>query len=350
MSDTDKFTTMVENSRATAKLGLVAFDSLGDGLLYLMIAENLRLNGYDVTSYGNIAYQMRHWLPDMKIKPYPDPQQFEAELEQYDLVIVSPPQFFRNRMDEQLTRKAREKWLLICQKCPPTWSFDHTERLSRTLDRETFAQIEGLANCSGSIRYRQFTDESAVEMTLQYMLEKMHLPHVRKNVPLSPPRDLVHRRCPRRIIISPDSAGPENKNWTSRSFIRLAHELQARGYSPEIVVAPKHHASWVDMKGNAFPTPCFQDIDHLSSHLYESGAVIANDSGNGHLASFLGVPVVTIYRKRNPLFHWRPDWGPGIVVCPRLTIPWVNGAIWKPFVPMSQVIAAVEDLCSEVPS
>jgi len=341
---------MVKNSPAKAKLALVAFDSLGDGLIYLMMAENLRVNGYDVTSYGNIAYQMRPWLPNLKIKPYPDPQRFEEELEPYDLVIVSPPQFFRDGMDDQLTRRAREKWLLICQKCPPTWSFDHTERLRSRLDRETFAQLEGLANCSGSIRYKQFTDESAVEMTLQYMQEKMHLPQVSKNISLSPPRDLLHRRFRKRIIISPDSAGPEKKDWKPGSFIRLAHELQARGYAPEIVVAPKHHAAWVHMKGNSFPTPCFSDIDQLSSHIYESGAVIANDSGNGHLASFLSVPVVTIYRKRNPLFHWRPDWGPGIVVCPRLTIPWVNGAIWKPFVRMSQVISAMENLSSEAPS
>ena len=81
---------------------------------------------------------------------------------------------------------------------------------------------------------------------------------------------------------------------------------------------------------------------------YESGAVIANDSGNGHLASFLGVPVVTIYRKRNPKFHWRPDWASATVVCPRLTLPGFRGDIWKPFVGVSDVIAAqmcIRDSC-----
>jgi len=181
-------------------------------------------------------------------------------------------------------------------------------------------------------------------MTLRYMKENMHLQNVTKEIPFTPPHGLLHRRFRKRIVVSPDSAGPEKKNWTPSSFIRLGHELKARGYIPKIVVSPKNHLAWVRMKGNVFETPCFQDVDQLSSYLYESGAVIANDSGNGHLASFLKVPVITIYRKKNPLFHWRPDWGPGIVVCPRLTIPWLNAPIWKPFVRISEIISSLEKL------
>ena len=41
------------------RIALVAFSSLGDGLIYLMMAENLRLNGFAVTYFGNIGYQLR---------------------------------------------------------------------------------------------------------------------------------------------------------------------------------------------------------------------------------------------------------------------------------------------------
>jgi hypothetical protein len=40
-----------------ARIALVFFDSLGDGLIYLMIANNLQNNDFNVTCYGNVAYQ-----------------------------------------------------------------------------------------------------------------------------------------------------------------------------------------------------------------------------------------------------------------------------------------------------
>jgi ADP-heptose:LPS heptosyltransferase len=116
--------------------------------------------------------------------------------------------------------------------------------------------------------------------------------------------------------------------------------LKALGYAPEIVVAPENHAVWEKRAGGAFATPRFDNIGELAAYLYESSVVVANDSGNGHLASFLGIPVVTVYRKKNPLFHWRPDWKPGIVVCPSL--PWQK--MWKYLVRPSQVVAAIERL------
>jgi hypothetical protein len=327
-----------------AKIALVAFSSLGDGLIYLMMAENLRNNGYDVTTFGKIAYQIRHWLPQLAIQPYPAPEEFDAALAGYDLVIMSPPQFIRDRMDEARTDEMRRKWLLICQKCPSSWHFDHTERIRDKRDAETFEALRGLLDCSGSIRFREFTDESVVAITLEYMRHKMHLRDVDKQVALTPPAGLQHRRHRQRIVVSPDSAWAEKKNWPPRDFLRLCHTLKERGYDPKIVVAPANHERWAKRAGTVFETPQFHDIGQLSAYLYESGAVIANDSGNGHLASFLGVPVVTLYRKQNPNFHWRPDWGPGKVVCPRLTLPWIKGRIWKPFISPADIIAALETL------
>ena len=326
-----------------AKLALVSFDSLGDGLIYLMIANNLQRNGFDVTCYGNVAHQMRHWLPSLKIRPYPHPEQMETELSTYDLALVSPPSFVRDQMDEATTARLREKWLLICQKTPQSWVFDHTERI-RTTHPGKFGQLQKLLNCSGSIRFKNFAQESVVEMTLQYMQEKMHLDALTKEPSITPPAGLQLRRHRQRIIVSPDSAGPEKKNWRPSSFLKLCHRLRQKDYSPEIVVAPKNHALWEKMSGNEFHTPRFDDIGELCAYFYESGALVANDSGNGHLASFLGIPVVTLYRKRNPLFHWRPDWKSGIVICPKLPIPLFSNSLWKYFISVPQIIAAVDQL------
>ena len=323
-----------------ARIALVAFSSLGDGLIYLMMAENLRLNGFAVTYFGDIAYQMRTWIPQFEIRPYPAPQEFDATLADFDLVLMSPPQFLRDSMDHVMTDAMRRKWLLICQKTPDEWRFSLTESKRTQLPPEVFAALQGLLDCGGSLRDRPYSTESVVDITLEYMRKRMGLAHLERNVALTPPPGLQLRRHRRRVIVSPDSAWPEKKDWPPRAFLKLCRTLRAQGDDPKIVVAPRNHARWLRMSGNTFETPVFHDIGELAAYIYESGVVIANDSGNGHLASFLGVPVVTIYRKKNPDFHWRPDWAPARVVCPRFTLPGFNGEIWKPFVTVGDVVAA----------
>ena len=325
------------------RIALISFDSLGDGLIYLMMADNLRRNGFAVTCYGNMAYQMREWLPSLEIRPYPAAEQMESELDAYALAIVSPPSFLRQQMDEATTARLREKCLLICQTTPDSWYFDHREKLRTSLPA-LYERLQGLGNCSGPIRFRKFTTESVVEMTLAFMREKMQLTRLTKTPPIVAPPQLRHRRYPRRVIVSPDSAGPEKKNWHPDAFLKLCHQLQRQGDTPEIVVAPKNHDAWKNRVGNVFNTPRFDSIAALCAYLYESGVVVANDSGNGHLASFLGIPVVTIYRKSNPLFHWRPDWAAGIVVCPRIALPGKSETLWKHFISTTQIIAAVRQL------
>jgi hypothetical protein len=65
--------TAFANRTDEPRIALVSFDSLGDSLIYLMMADNLQRNGFNVTHYGDVAYQMRDWLPQLDIRPYPIP-------------------------------------------------------------------------------------------------------------------------------------------------------------------------------------------------------------------------------------------------------------------------------------
>lgn len=325
-------------------IALVAFSSLGDGLIYLMMAENLRINGFRVTYFGDIGYQFREWIPQFEIRKYPLIEEFEEQLSEFDLAIVSPPQKLRDCMDEVTTDRLRRKFVLICQDTPDSWRYDLTETLRSTRTNEVYSALQGLLDSGGSIRHRRFADESVVDITLDYLRSRMHLSRLTRFVPLTPPSGLVKRRSPRRIIVSPDSAWPKKKDWSPRSFLTLCGLLRKHGYDPKIIVAPANHERWRTMQGNDFDTPVFHDVAELAAYIYESGAIIANDSGNGHLASFLGIPSVTIYRKRNPRFHWRPDWAPSAVVCPRVVLPGLSGPIWRPFVMKSDVISALKGL------
>jgi hypothetical protein len=326
----------------TARLAVVAFSSLGDGLLYVMMADNLRRAGFAVTYFGDLVFQLRDWLPQLDIRPYPARDRFDEALDGFDLVVCSPPQFIRDSLTPESTEILRRKWLLICQKAPEAWIHDHTESSRERCPAAVHAQLAPLLKSAGSIRYKRFDRESVVEITLDYMRTRMGLTHVDKHVTLSPPAGLIHRRYTQRVVISPDSAGPEKKDWTPSRFLRLGKRMQARGYEPHIVVAPKNHERWQTLAGSQFPVPRFERIDALAAFIYESRCLVANDSGNGHLASFLGIPTITIYRKQNPHFHWRPDWTAGTVICPHLSKPLLGEGTWKAFIPMRRILAAVD--------
>lgn len=211
------------------RIALVAFSSLGDGLIYLMMAENLRRNGFAVTYFGNIGYQLRAWLPQFAIRPYPAVDEMDAALADFDLVIMSPPQFLRDRMDAATTDAMRRKWLLICQKTPDDWRFDLTETKRETLPPAIYTRLQPLLDAGGAMRRRAYTTESVVDITLEYLRDAMGLQDLTRDVPLTPPPQLQLRRYPERIVVSPDSAWPEKKDWPPRAFLKLCRRLRAAG-------------------------------------------------------------------------------------------------------------------------
>ncbi len=327
-----------------ARIALVAFSSLGDGLLYLMLAHNLALNGYRVTYFGTLGHQLREWLPELSILPHPKPSELDPVLAEFDLVLMSPPQILRDTLTPTQLAGLREKWQLLCLRAPHDWESDLRATLRARCSPAAYAEIEPLLGGTGAIRYRQFDRESVVDIALDFLHQKMQLQRTQRHVPITPPPGLIQRRHSQRIILSPDSANPEKKDWSSDRFVRLAIALEAQGYAPVFVIAPHRHDEWQNRIGQRFPVPKFDDIDALAAYIYESGALIANDSGNGHLASFLGIPVVTIYRKNNPYFHWRPDWAPARVVGPWLTLHWRGQAYWRPFIRIPTILAALKSL------
>lgn len=331
--------------RQRLPIALVSFDSLGDSLLYIMMAENLRINGFDVTLFGNVGHALRSWFPQLSILPLPAPAELDAALTPYTLSLVSPPAALRSTWSPHSLQTMKEKWVLLCHRAPETWQYDHHKRLSTQLSPEQLAALAGLPSCSGPIRFREFTTESAVDITLSFMRERMLLSKQVRQVSLSPPKHLEHRKFPHRILVSPDSAGPAKKEWSPSGFLKLCGKLREAGYDPHIVVAPGNHERWKALASGEFSTPLFPRLSDLADFIFESGALIANDSGNGHLASFLGIPVITIYRKRNPHFHWRPGWGPAKVVCPLTRLPWLGeDALWRPFVGTGRILSALKEL------
>ena len=335
-----------QNNNNLIKIAVVSFDSLGDSLLYLLLAYNLQQNGFDVTYFGKVGDELSEWIPSLRMLPCAESDDMEMVLADYHLVIKCPRKHVRNRLnkDAEYLVHLKSKYLLVCQKAPESWVYDHTQRLRSELSPDLCESLQALAKSSGSIRFKPFKDESAVDILCTYMQKKMQLAIVSRQVAIKPPPHLRFRRYDKRIIVSPDSAGPEGKNWGQQQFLSLCRQLKSVGYKPVIVVSPANYNEWQLLNRDEFELPLFNNIGDLASFIFESALMVANDSGNGHLASFLGVPVVTIYKKPNPKFHWRPDWSAGKVVYPKLVIKFFNYRVWRPFVSTRQVFAAISEL------
>jgi hypothetical protein len=334
------------SEKVGVNVALVAYDSLGDGLVYLMIAENLRLAGFDVTYFGAGVASLASWFPQLPIKPYPDARAVGPELGKFDLVLYSPPSFVRRTASDAGMRRLAGRYVFLClgRRFAETWRVDHRQRIAALLPPEKSRRLQRLAGCSGVIRRRRFSSQSVVQTTLAFMQETMGLEHVTAQVQRQVPRGLEHRRYRDRIVLCPDSAEPARKDWSPSRVLDLAARLRSRGLDPKIVASPENIATWRRRSAGVCDAPALVSVDALAAYLYESGVVVASDSGSGHLASFLGVPTVTIYRRMNPKFAWRPGWGPGEVVCPVLALGISKWHLWRPFIPTWKILRAVDRL------
>ena len=102
-------------------------------------------------------------------------------------------------------------------------------------------------------------------------------------------------------------ASTSSKQWNLKRFIKLAEKLNQVGWDAKLLL-PFTEAfkiqNTIDHYSDLFILT--STVDELARYLYESGYFIGNDSGPGHLASNLGIPVLTTVIKKVTV--WRADW------------------------------------------
>jgi heptosyltransferase-3 len=158
---------------------------------------------------------------------------------------------------------------------------------------------------------------------------------------ITAPASLVHRRNDKRVMIHPE-ASTEDKRWFSHRFVRLAQRLRKRGYDVQFVIAPHERERWRDLAALDIPAPHFANLHQLACCVYESGWFIGNDSGIGHLASNLGIPSLSLFRRRRVAERWRPAWGVVDVVLPWQWVPtaYLKEKLWRQTLTCNRVLAA----------
>jgi hypothetical protein len=275
------------------KCAVFSCQGLGDGLISLVLSQNLHQNHFAPTTFHPSLSALQAWFPHLPIRPFPPLE----ELERYDLFFL----FYENspRMRAVLDACRERHWGATRVLNPiATTRTDYPYWEGGRFDgRRTF--VENL--------YRLCRDH-------------FKFPHVTMQNGVAPPAHLVRGRYPNRVVLHPVSA-KESKNWPKEKYLALAERLREEGYDPAFVVGPQEGEAW---KG-AYAL----GLAELAACVYESGAMIGNDSGVGHLASCLGVPTLTICMSRSRSRFWRPGWGLGVVVTPSPCIPNVKGCRWR---------------------
>ncbi len=313
-----------------AKAAVFCHNGLGDGVVSLVLSNNLHLNGWRVDTYQNAIGSMQNWFPHLSVLEYPPECEIERLLSSYDwfFVVHNDTSSFIRKLIAEGKRRFPEK-----------------------------TKVFYLYPSSRIVREPYYQD-ACIDPTVpiadnfQMFCEKMlKLGKITSSNGFIPPEGLTPRRYASRVVIHP-TGSRRSKNWSKEKFIELAFLLQKRGYEPVFVPGREQYGEWEHLNGQGIRVELFDTLDLLARFVYESGYFIGNDSGLGHLASFLDIPTLTIARSHRYTRLSRPSYARGAVVTPSAWIPNISGfrlrdMHWKRFISVSRVFRSFGKLCSQ---
>jgi len=99
-------------------------------------------------------------------------------------------------------------------------------------------------------------------------------------------------------------ASTESRRWSEENFFQLARRLTQRGYIVRFFLGPRETDMIETVKevcmNSRWEVSVQSQIEPLMQALAECAVLVSNDTGPGHLAAALDVPVVTLYSTGSP--------------------------------------------------
>lgn len=293
-----------------SKCAVFCSKGLGDGLLFLIVSNNLKNNNLSVTTYHDFLGDL-NWFQDLEIKKYPKIEDIERVLSSYDLVIVNTDSCIANEEIQKylINNPSKKSYFLHATTCkgknlPGNYYLDRNSSMVSNLEKFCKDELKVASSC-------------------------------RENG-IFAPKELSYRKYRNRIVIHPTSKS-EVRNWPQEKFLKLSHRLQNDGFSISYIVPEEEREEWAWVNNHGICLPKVDTLEKLASYIYESAFFLGNDSGVGHLASCLKIPTFTIFSSRRKQLFWRPDWHLGDGISPLGIIPNFKGLrlrekFWKFFV------------------
>jgi heptosyltransferase III len=295
------------------KIAVFSCAGLGDCLLTLILSHNLASQGHEVVTFHPFMAEMQGWFPHLKIRPFP------PRLEEFDrFFVVYEKSAWMMQVLEACLARYREKTTVLNPIATPNTDYPYWEE-GRFDGNHPFAD-NLVAFCKNILGIAEAVKSNGMAL----------------------PSGLQPRRFPKRVVIHPTSSRP-GKNWPRHKFLKLAAKLIEKGYEPVFIVSPKERAEWPE-------APLFPSLDAVARFVYESGTMIGNDSGIGHLASMLGVPTVSLFKNERTAHFWSPSFAPWKICLPQGWLPNIKGMRWRDRywhwnLSVRQVVRAFDELC-----
>lgn len=290
------------------KTAVISCLGLGDGLLALVLSNNLALNGHQVDTFHPFLNQLQPWFPHLPIStfPYGNTDDFVENYQGFFFIYDKK----MDRVIEACLKKSPQSTFILNPIATPKCDYRYWE-YGRFNGRLPFAD-NTMHFCKDVLTLEQVTKENGIQL----------------------PLGVVSKKFPKRVIIHPTSSRP-SKNWPKEKFLQLSQRIESDGYEPVWILTKEERKDWPNC-------PEFSNLYEIASFVAESGSMIGNDSGIGHLASCLGLPTLTICRHGMVADFWKPSWSRGQVVLPPKWIPNLKGfrfrdKHWQKFVSVERV-------------
>ncbi len=279
-----------------SRVSFVSARGLGDALLTMTLAYRLQQKGTEVEFYSDVLYGMRAYFPDVQVFPFLNHSSSVTEvLEQCDYCIFADGMISPNmEIPEGLQHFI----------------------LDRKIQSRRVGYVESFA---------QQLSQVAMDLTGGCWENGLQLP-----------AQYQRKRYARRIVLHPTSSDLD-KDWPMPKFVKLGQRLIRAGYEPVFILTDKEKSYQEAATAGGIEYVCLS-LEELVPYLYESGAMVANDSGPGHLGAFAGLPVISMFPKFSRSVMWRPV-GPNVtVVVPPFRLIGKRGSChWKLILGVSRV-------------
>lgn len=312
------------------KAGVFCHNGLGDGINCLSLSNNLHLNGWKVDTFQNTIGSMQSWFPHLPVYRYPNSSELPRILNAYDSFFVVQNE--TNSFIQQLIHEGKRRF-------PERIKVIYLYPSPHIVNEPYYSDCLTEYNLSIAENFRLFCERI------------LHLPKITKNSGLIPPHHLVFRKNLKQVAIHPTSA-KASRSWPKEKFIKLALHLKSLGFKCMFLPGGiKEKEEWKEVESLGFEIPIFPTLDLLAGFLYESGYLIGNDSGLGHLASALHIPTMTFCRGKRQAQMWAPSFTKGIVLTPKAWIPNIKGfrfrdRYWKHCISLGMARRGFEKLIS----
>ncbi len=295
---------------------------LGDGLLFLIVSNNLKNNGYQVDTFHNSLFQIENYFPGLPIKEYPQEQEIEQLLRQYDLIIINSDSSLINQHILKYSKMnfPQKTWELHPSTC------------------------KGHGKIIGDYKFN--IKKSMAENLKIFCSTNLQLSNAAKSNGIVYNDKLVNRKFLNRIIIHPESS-QNSRNWPKRKFLNLSKKLINKGFEPVFIIPVELVGDWKGVNN----VKIFDSLEALTEFIFESGYLIGNDSGLGHLASNLNIPTLTIFSEKRKSTFWFPNWAQNVAISPR-NLPNFKGMrlrdkYWKIFITVFRVYKKFKKIIPE---